>query len=163
MLSNRVTEFGVTTASGATASYPLISASPIARSGLVARLGSRVISLESDGRGAYVHVFVDCKFLQPLNIGGQPYTFDLQNLRGNGTGVGCAAAQLVGYQALDKGSGFTVTQRTVQLSADGTKATSGTGSTVGVNLSSTDPRVKTAESVSCDSVTMTNGGVREHQ
>lgn len=158
-LVNEQTEFGVTTASNATFSYDVSSASPIARGGFVSKLGSRFISLLTDGRGAYVHVIASCKFVQPKDSKGVPYTFDLQDLRGNGTGVGCVSGNLVGYLAKGDGSTFTVTQTIVRLSADGTTASNGATSTIATGIVASDPRVKTAESVTCGDDNVASAGV----
>jgi hypothetical protein len=158
------TEFGVTTASGATFSYSVTSASPIARGGFVARLtSSRVISMLTDGRQAYLHVVANCAFVQPASSNGKPYTFDLQNLRGNGTGVGCIAAdngaEVVGYQATSVNGGTTVTQTIIQLDAAGTGASNGAVSTVVTGVASNSPIALTANTVSCGSVSVSSGGV----
>jgi hypothetical protein len=156
---NGRTEFGVTTASHATFSYEVSSASPIAEGGFVSKLGSRFISLLSDGRGAYVHVIVNCSFVQPKDSKGAPYFFDLQDLRGNGTGVGCVSGNLAGYLAMGDGSTFTVTQTIVTLSADGATASNGAISKIAIGVEASDPRVKTAESVTCRQDNIASAGV----
>ncbi len=158
------TEFGVTTASGATFSYSVTSASPIQRDGFVARLtSSRVISMLTDGRQAYLHVLANCAFVQPASSDGKPYTFDLQNLRGNGTGVGCIAAdngaEIVGYQATSVNGGTTVKQTIIQLDASGTRASNGAVSTVATGAASTSAIAVAANTVSCGSVSVASGGV----
>lgn len=157
------TEFGVTTASHATFSFAVSSASPIVPDGFVSMLGSRFISLLSDGRGAYVYVIADCTFVQPKDSGGAPYTFDLQNLRGNGTGVGCVAGTLVGYLAKTDGGSYIVTQTVVNLSADGATASNGTVSRIATAAAASDPRVTTAQSVTCGDDTMASAGVALRQ
>jgi hypothetical protein len=159
-----VTRFGVTTASGATFSYNVTSASPIPRGGFVARLApDLVISLLSDGRGAYLHTIDRCAFVQPTDTRGQPYVFDLQNLRGTGTGVGCVPAgndlALVGYLATTSNGTVTVTQTVIRLNVAGTIARNGTITIVARNVPSTDPIVATATSVTCGTVTIPSGGV----
>ena len=63
----------------------------------------------SNGRVARLYVLDDRKTLHRVRRGGEPFEFDLQNLRGNGTGVGCAdlgdGPRLVGLQALPDGAG----------------------------------------------------------
>jgi hypothetical protein len=159
-----ITRFGVTTASGATFSYDVQSASPIPRGGFVARLTpTRVISLLSDGRGAYVHVIEKCAFVQPTDSQGAAYTFDLQNLRGNGTGVGCIPAKdglaLVGYQAIVTSGASTVKQTIISLNAAGTIASGGATTTIATDVPSTDAIVGTATSVTCGGVTIAKGGI----
>jgi hypothetical protein len=147
-----ITRFGVTTASGATFSYDVQSASPIPRGGFVARLTpTRVISLLSDGRGAYVHVIEKCAFVQPTDSQGAAYTFDLQNLRGNGTGVG--------YQAIVTSGASTVKQTIISLNAAGTIASGGATTTIATDVPSTDAIVGTATSVTCGGVTIAKGGI----
>jgi hypothetical protein len=159
-----VTRFGVTTASGATFSYDVNSASPVPRGGFVARLTpTRVISLLSDGRGAYLHTIVNCAFVEPTDSQGKPYTFDLQNLRGNGTGVGCipvdGSLELVGYQAVTANGTSTVKQTVITLNGAGTIASNGATTAVATNVPSTDPIVATASAVTCGEVTIPSGGV----
>lgn len=156
---NDQTEIGITTASNATFSYDVSSASPIAPGAFVSKLGGRFISLYSDGRGAEVHVISNCTFVQPKDNKGVPYTFDLQNLRGNGTGVGCVSDNLVGYLAKGDGSTFTVTQTIVTLSADGAMASNGAVSTIASGVPASDSRVKTAESVTCGGDNLASDGV----
>jgi hypothetical protein len=159
-----VTRFGVTTASGATFSYDVSSASPIARGGFVARLTPElVISLLSDGRGAYLHTIANCAFVEPTDTRGAPYTFDLESMRGTGTGVGCVPSgsdlALVGYLATTTNDTVTVKQTVIRLNAAGTIARNGTVTTVAQNVPSTDPIVVLANSVTCGSVTIPAGGV----
>ena len=159
-----VTRFGVTTASGATFSYDVTSGSPIPRGGFVARLTPElVISLLSDGRGAYLHTIENCAFVEPTDTRGQPYTFDLQYLRGTGTGVGCVPSgndlALVGYLAATANGTVTVKQTVIRLNAAGTIARNGAVTTVARNVPSTDPIVATANSVTCGGVTISSGGV----
>lgn len=156
---NDQTEFGVTTDSNATFSYDVSSASPIARGGFVSKLGSRFISLLSDGRVVYVHMIANCTFVQPKDGTGVPYIFDLQDLRGNGTGVGCVSGTLIGYLAEGDGSTFTVTQTIVKLSEDGATASNGAVSTIATGVAASDPRVKTAESVTCGDDNVASAGV----
>lgn len=158
------TVFGVTTASGATFSYSVTSASPIPRGGFVARLSpSRVISVLTDGRQAYLHVVANCSFVQPVSSDGKAFTFDLQNLRGNGTGVGCVAvdngAEMVGYLATSVNGGTTVTQTIIELDSAGTGASTGAVSTLAVGAASNSPIAVAASSVSCGNVSGAHGGV----
>lgn len=151
--------FGVTTASGATFSYDVDTASPIAPAGFVSALDDeRTISLLSDGRQASVHVIVDCSFVQPTNLQGEPYTFDLQNLRGHGTGVGCVDGSLVGLQARQTGAQFTVEQTVIELSADGGSARNGEASAT-EGLPADDPAVHRAQTVSCGDDSLDASGV----
>jgi hypothetical protein len=152
--------FGVTTASGATRSYALPTASPQARQGFVTQLNDhQIVSIADDGRAAYLHLFVDCLWVTPKDSHGIQYTFDMQNLTGHGTSVGCADGYVVGYQATHTSAGYTVTQTRIKLNATGTLASNGPTTTVVTGASASDPRVKRAMTISCGSVTVANGGV----
>jgi hypothetical protein len=152
--------FGVTTATGATFSYALNTASPAPREGFVAKLNNKqTISIADDNRAAYIHVIKDCAFVQPKDSHGTDYFFDMQNLRGNGTGVGCSDGTLVGYKATKLSAGYTVKQTVVDLNLSGTVATNGSTSTIVTGAASSDPRVLAAQTISCGTVTVANGGV----
>ncbi|MCU1470203.1 MAG: hypothetical protein JWQ39_1352 [Glaciihabitans sp.] len=152
--------FGVTTASGATFSYPLSSASPLSREGFVTRLNyHRIVSIVDDGRGAYVHFFVNCSWIQPKDSHGVAYTYDMNDFSGHGTGVGCSGGFVVGYQATNTSTGYTVKQTKLYLNATGSYASNGPTSTVVSNASSSDPRVTRAMTISCGTVTLANSGV----
>ncbi|SEB54240.1 hypothetical protein SAMN04489806_1040 [Paramicrobacterium humi] len=153
--------FGVTTASGATFSYSVDTGSPVAPAGFVVTLnGAQSISLLSVGREAFEHVITDCGFVQPTNLQGQPYTFDLENLRGHGTGVGCVDNSLVGFQATPTGNDrYTVRRTVIELSENGDAARNGETTTVGTGLSADDPRVVMAQSVTCGEATVSSSGV----
>lgn len=152
--------FGVTTASGATFSYALPTASPAPREGFVTRLNDhRVVSIVDDNRAAYVHFVVNCAWVTPKDSHGAQYTFDMQDLTGHGTGVGCSKGFVVGFQATNTSTGYTVKQTQLYLNTTGSVASNGPTSTVVTGASSSDPRVKAAMTISCGSVTVANGGV----
>ena len=153
-------KFGVTTASGATYSYSLSAASPAPREGFIARLNDhRIVSMVDDNRAAYVHFFVNCGWVTPKNAQGQQYTFDYNEFTGHGSGVGCSLGYVVGWQLKNTSTGYTVTKTPMNLNVTGSYATNGTTSTVVSNASVNDPRVKTAQTISCAGVTVANGGV----
>jgi hypothetical protein len=152
--------FGVTTASGATFSYALATASPAPREGFVTRLNDhRIVSIVDDNRAAYVHFLVNCAWVTPKDSHGAQYTFDLQDLTGHGTGVGCSLGFVVGFQATNSSTGYTVKKTEMYLNTTGSFASNGPTSTVVKNASASDPRVKTAMTISCAGVTVANGGV----
>jgi hypothetical protein len=152
--------FGVTTASGATFSYALASASPQPREGFVTRLNDhRIVSIVDDGRGAYVHFFVNCTWIQPKDSHGVAYTYDMNDFSGHGTGVGCSGGFVVGFQATNTSTGYTVKQTKLYLNTTGSYASNGPTSTVVSNASSSDPRVKRAMTISCGTITLANSGV----
>ena len=70
--------------------------------------------------------------LHRVRRAGEPFEFDLQNLRGNGTGVGCAdlgdGPRLVGLQALPDGGGYSV--RRTEINLEGFRATIGRSDTI---------------------------------
>ena len=153
-------EFGVTTASGATFSYPLSTASPAGREGLIAQLNDhRIVSLVDDNRAAYVHFFVNCAWVETKNFQGAQYVFDFNDFAGTGSGVGCSLGYVVQYQATLSGGTYTVTKTPLNLNTDGSKASAGTTSTVVSGVAASDSRVKVAQEISCETVTVANGGV----
>jgi hypothetical protein len=153
-------KFGVTTASGATFSYPLSTAAPTTREGFIAQLNDhRIVSLVDDGRAAYVHFFVNCSWVETKNYSGQPYPLDFNDFGGTGTGVGCSFGYVVQFQATLTGSTYTVTKTPLNLNTDGSKASPGTTSTVVAGVPASDSRVIVAKELSCEAVTVGNGGV----
>ena len=149
--------YGITTASGATFSVPDGLAGPGQHSGWSARLANGVVvTVLDDSRGASLHAIVDCEFVTPLDVKGSPYTFDMQDLRGNGTGVGCrpgaSGLELNGFKAVERADGtFTVTATQINVGADGKTAVNGIRSTVS-GLSASDPSVLEAQTSSCGSI-----------
>ncbi len=116
----------------------------------------------SNGRVAHLFVLAGCKISAAYDGQGQPFEFDLQNLRGNGTGVGCSdlgdGRRLVGLQALPDGGGYTV--RRTEINLDGFIATIGRSDTVpGTSLQ--DPIVAWAMTISCGDQTMAQNGVQQ--
>ena len=61
-------------------------------------------TIVSDGRAAHLYLLEGCRINPVFDGQGNPFMFDLQNLRGNGTGVGCEdlgdGRHLVALQAL---------------------------------------------------------------
>jgi hypothetical protein len=153
-------EFGVTTASGATYSYPMSTASPAPRVGFIARLNDhRIVSLVDDNRAAYVHFFVNCGWVETKDSHGNQLVLDYNDLAGVGSGVGCSLGYVVSFQATKTGSTYTVTKRPVNLNATGSYGTLGSAVTVGTGLAASDSRVKVAQELSCEAVTVSSGGV----
>ncbi|MDH6237619.1 hypothetical protein [Cryobacterium sp. CG_9.6] len=150
--------YGVTTASGATFSVNDGLAGPGTHRGWSARLANGVVvTVLDDGRGATLHAIVDCAFVTPLDVLGEPYRFDLQNRLGNGTGVGCrmgtTGRELVGFQTDEQSDGrFDVTTTEILVSIDGTTATNGTRTRS--DLAADDPAVTEAQTSSCGTVTI---------
>ncbi|HEX4444889.1 MAG TPA: hypothetical protein VHZ81_15065 [Galbitalea sp.] len=156
-------QFGVTTASGATFSYPLATASPAAREGFIARLNDhRIVSIVDDGRAAYVHFFVSCAWVTTKHPNGSQYILDFNDVSGTGSGVGCILGYVNSYNVKNTATGDTVTATPLNLNGTGSIANPGAVTTVVANASASDPRVKVAQEISCGSVTVASGGVSLH-
>jgi hypothetical protein len=153
-------EFGVTTASGATYAFPLPTASPASREGFIARLNyHRIVAIVDDGRSAYVYFFVNCGWVETKHSNGTQYALDFDDFSGTGSGVGCILGYVNSYQVTTTGTGDTVTATPLDLNGTGSIASAGATTTVVANASSSDPRVKVAQEISCGSVTVASGGV----
>ncbi|OBI86520.1 hypothetical protein [Mycobacterium sp. 1245805.9] len=158
---------GVTTASGANSVVQVLSASPIPLSALAidAQQDGQHQVIVSDGRAAYLYVFADCRLQAAADNQGAPFLFDLQNLRDNGTGIGCsdlgppsAGRHLVGLQALNQDGQWTV--RRTEIDLNGTLATIGKSDTVAAT-SAQDPAVVSAQTISCGDLTISKDGVQQ--
>lgn len=154
---------GVTTAGG-NGRVRVPSASPMPLQAMVVDAGANGQQqlIVSDGRGAHLFVLAGCKISEAYDGQGDPFVFDLQNLRGNGTGVGCGdlgdGPHLIGLQALPDGAGYTVHRTEVDL--DGFTATLGRSDTVS-GTSREDPVVASAMTISCGVQTMAQNGVQQ--
>ncbi len=95
----------------------------------------------------------------PKTYAGQPYPLDFNDFAGTGTGVGCSLGYVVQFQATLTGSTYTVTKTPLNLNTDGSKAAAGTTSTVVDGAPANDSRVRVAKEISCEAVTVDNGGV----
>jgi hypothetical protein len=157
---------GVTTASGDNSQVQVSSASPIPLSALAidAQQDGQHQIIVSDGRSARLYVFANCRLQAAADNQGAPFLFDLQNLRDNGTGVGCSdlgppstGRHLVGLQATNDGQ-WTV--RRTEIDLNGTLATIGGSDTVAAS-SAQDPAVTSAETISCGNLTIAKDGVQQ--
>jgi len=163
--TNRVV--GVTTASGANSNVQVSSASPIPLAALAIdaqRDGQHQIVV-SDGRSAHLYVFADCLLQTVDDNQGAPVLFDLQNLRDQGTGIGCSdlgptslGRHLVGLQAADRGGQWTV--RRTEIDLNGPLATVGHSDTL-MAVSAQDPLVSSAQTISCGDLTISKDGVQQ--
>jgi hypothetical protein len=158
---------GIATASGADSDVPVTSASPIPLRALAVDVqdGHQVIA--SLGRSAPLYAFVDCRLQTVLDSHyGRPFVFDLENLAGNGTGVGCRevgderhlVALQVALQALGSGEQWTV--RRTEINLNGLRASTGSSDTL-TATSAHDPVVTTAQTISCGDLTIDHDGVQE--
>ena len=116
----------------------------------------------SNGRGANLYLVSGCNITAAIDQQGQPFVFDMENLRGTGTGVGCIdlgdGRHLAGLQAQPGPTGWTV--RRTQIDFDGTTAKLGRSDTVAA-ASAQDPAVTAAQSVTCADKTITKDGVQQ--
>jgi len=149
--------FGITTASGATFSAPVESASPVAASAIVQLVAAgdatAPIALVDTGREVLLLSAADCALVPTQNAQGEPYTFD-KGFTGFGTGVGCTqesgVLRLAGLDAVsDDGTSFTVTRTFVDLDAGARNATNGDESTVAEDAGPDEAVVTTAQETSC--------------
>ncbi|PJE19989.1 MAG: hypothetical protein CK431_29435 [Mycobacterium sp.] len=154
---------GIATASGADSDVPVVSASPIPLRALAIEVqdGHQVIA--SVGRSAPLYAFADCRLQTVVDSHyGRPFVFDLENLAGSGTGVGCSeiggGRNLVALQALGSGGQWTVRRTEIEL--NGLRATTGTSDTL-TATSAQDPAVTTAQTISCGERTIDQDGVQE--
>jgi hypothetical protein len=146
--------YGITTASGATISLTDTRGGPNTHSGWTAQLHNGVVvTVLDDGRGADLHALVDCDFVTPIGVDAQPYTFDMQNLRGFGTGVGCleveGGLELNGLQLTEnRDDTYSLMATGITVSTDGLTAMNGY-TDVEASLPAEDRRVALARTSSC--------------
>lgn len=161
--------FGITTASGATFSAPITSASPIPASAVVGSVattdaGDVPIALVDLGREAQLFALTDCTVAQTTDSSGQAYVFD-RGFGDQGTGVGCSdvdgATRLAGLLATPEGDGWTVTRTLIDLSDGGRVAANGTIAVVAEEAAADDAVVTTAQEVSCGDLVAGAGGLTE--
>jgi hypothetical protein len=116
----------------------------------------------SNGRGAHLYLVSGCDITTVIDAQGAPFLFDLQNLRGTGTGVGCmdlgAGPHLVGLQATLGPTGWTVHRTEIDFA--GATATPGRSDTIAA-VSAQDPAVTEAQTISCGDLTITKDGVQQ--
>jgi len=160
---------GITTASGATFSAPLTSASPIPASAVVGSVattdaGDVPMALVDLGREAQLFALTDCAVTQTTDPSGQPYVFD-RGFGDQGTGVGCSdvdgATRLAGLLATQEGDGWTVTRTLIDLTEGGRVAANGTVAVVAEKAAADDAVVTTAQEVSCGDLVAGAGGLTE--
>lgn len=147
--------FGITTASGATFSIAIESASPVPAAAIVQRVQADdiPIALVDLHREAFVYSLAGCAVTPVLNEQGKQYTFD-RGFGDEGTGVGCTAEsgvlRLAGLDAVQASDGkYDVSRTFVDLDTDARHATNGTREVVARGADADDPVVTTAQEVSC--------------
>jgi hypothetical protein len=154
--------FGITTAAGGTFGTTIRSASPVARSVLVADVTGKgeLIALASDNRQVLLYGISSCSFVPELNAQGQQYAFDL-GFTGFGTGVGCVDANgdgttdLVGLKFAPEPQGEGTIKRTI-VTLNGPNARNGATDTVpAANANQADE----AHTVTCGDQSLAANGV----
>jgi hypothetical protein len=149
--------FGITTASGATFSAPVESASPQPASAIVnlvaAGDGTAPVALVDTGREVLLFSAAGCAVTPTQNAQGETYTFD-KGFTGFGTGVGCTEQdgelRLAGLDAVsDDGASFTVDRTFVDLDTDARTAANGQEETVATDAGPDEAVVTTAHETSC--------------
>ena len=151
--------FGITTASGATFSTAIGSASPVRASAVVNRVGADElpVALVDTGRAVDLVLLTGCQVRHVKNEQGDPYTFD-KGFTGYGTGVACLVdgdltlAGMLAEPSKD-GSRFKVTRTWVELSQDGTVATNGASKVIAKGAAADSDDVVLAQETSCDGLT----------
>ena len=150
-------QFGVQTASGGVLTGSIQSASPQARSVLVADVSGEggLVALASDGRQVLLYALSRCEIVPVTNEQGQQYAFDL-GFTGFGTGVGCTDVDGDGTRDLAglRADGTSVVSTAVEL--DGPRAANGPSSTV---TAATPEQLELARQVSCGDLTLAADGV----
>ena len=142
----------------------VLSASPMPLAALVvdAQDNGDHQLLVSDGRAAHLFALAGCQIKTVTDNHGAPFLFDLENLRGNGTGVGCSdlggGRHLVGLQAVQDGGQWVV--RRTEIDLDGTIATIGRSDIV-TAASAQDMAVTSAMTITCGDLTIDRDGVQQ--
>ena len=116
----------------------------------------------SDGRSAHLYILIHCWISETYDSQGEPFIFDLQSLRGRGTGAGCQdlgdGRHLVALQALPDGGGYVVNRTAIRM--EGTTALRGPSDSIpGTSLQ--DPVVAAAMTITCGSQSIGADGVRQ--
>jgi hypothetical protein len=154
---------GITTPAG-TGVVQVANAGPLPLQALLidAQQNGQQQLIVSNGRGAHLYLVSGCNITTVVDQQGNPFVFDLENLRGAGTGIGCSdlgdGRHLVGLQAQVGDSGWTV--RRTEIVLDGATATLGRSDTVAAS-SAQDPAVTAAQTITCGDQTITKDGVQQ--
>ncbi|MGZ6799554.1 MAG: hypothetical protein ACXVGR_06930 [Mycobacteriaceae bacterium] len=160
------TNFGITTASGATFSVPINLAGGGPRSVLVENTDGRgtIAALASDGRTVDLLLVRNCGLSEAKNIQGETYQFDL-GYRGTGTGVGCSQVagtpgqSLVGLNVILNAAGQPESVRRTQIIIEGTSARNGAADTI--QVAGNPAAAASGAQISCGDLTMSKDGVVE--
>jgi len=156
--------FGITTASGATFSTVVKSASPNPPAMLVANIEGTIVALASDQRAAALLLVKNCTLVPAQNAQGSTYYFDL-GAGVSGTGVGCSQVagtqgrSLVGLKLIRDSSGNPQSVERTQIIIDGTQARNGAYDTVPATGPQGAAAAASATQISCGDLTMAADGV----
>lgn len=154
---------GITTPDGTgTLRVPTAAPTPIEAVVVDAENNGQQQLIVSDGRSAHLYILIHCWISETYDSQGEPFVFDLQNLRGRGTGVGCQdlgdGRHLVALQALPDGGGYVVNRTAIRM--EGTTALRGPSDSIpGTSLQ--DPVVAAAMTITCGSQSIGADGVRQ--
>ncbi len=163
--SSGTTTIGIQTAAGGGATMPFESASPVEPSILVVDVdaNSPVEILLSDGRGARLAAFVDCAIQPVRNPEGEPYAFDLHDLRGTGSGIGCrgegADRRLVGLDHEPAAADGSVAWTSTDIDLDGLRAENGTTRSGTFHPPADAAAIELLSQISCGDLTMVDDGI----
>jgi hypothetical protein len=162
-------QLAILTAAGGGSQVTIESASPIQRRALVVNVDEKgpVEILLSDGRQVQLLAFVDCRIQPVLNPQGQPYTFDLFNRVGTGSGVGCnqtpTGRRLVGLwtdELIDTShAGVSVPWRRTVVELDGLHARNGASTQGTFTTGRDDKAIASLSDISCGSLRMSTDGL----
>jgi hypothetical protein len=158
---------GIATSRGGGSTYEIRSASPVTGSMLVVNADRRgpVELLVDTGRQVELDAIVNCQIVPVTNPQGEPYLFDLGDLRGHGTGVGCietpSGRRLVGLRAEPDASGRKVRWTRTIIELDGTHASNGATTSGTFARPADDVAIGLLSTVSCGDLTIQDDGIHE--
>jgi hypothetical protein len=116
----------------------------------------------SNTRVAHLYTVSGCEISAVTDPQGAPFLFDLEDLRGNGTGIDCLdlgdGRHLTGL--LSQQTDTVITIRRTEITLNGTVATPGKSDTV-FGQSPHEPAVAAASTISCGDLTLNKDGVRQ--
>jgi hypothetical protein len=110
----------------------------------------------SNGRTARLYTVSGCEIAAVTDPQGVPFAFDMEDVRGSGTGVGCVdlgeGRHLVGFLGQPADNGYTI--RRTQINLNGNVATPGKSDTVA-------GQSQQASTISCGDLTLAKDGVKQ--
>jgi hypothetical protein len=116
----------------------------------------------SNMRVAHLYVLSNCAISTVVDNQGAPFLFDLEDLRGNGTGVDCMdlgdGRHLTGLLATLSDDGWTI--RRTEIDLNGSLATPGRSDTVFAKTHH-ESALAAASTIGCGDMTLNKDGVRQ--